>query len=502
MNAYVTEVTKSAHLWNVTNPKLKFSALKQAVSTTLICVAGFIALPACAQFKIDAGPIRQNVPAQAPLSMPVPVQAVPATALSTEPAKPRSVDAIAAVVNNEVITRNDLAQRAKIVERRIAAQNVAMPPREQLEKQLLERMISDRAQLQLANDLGIRIDDTLLDRAVAKIAEQNKLSLAQFRTEIERDGTPFALFREDIRQEITLQRLREREVDAKIQITEAEVDAYLSSPTGAKAVQEINLAQIMVRIPENASAEQIAERRARAEDVMRQLRTGADFGKTAVSFSDAGDALEGGDLGWRNADRLPQMFVEATAELKQGELSKVVKSANGFHILKVVGRRDVAAGEAAGAAAATVQQTRARHILVKVNQVVSVADARRKLSEVKERLDNKAAKFEDLAKLYSNDLSASKGGDLGWVYPGDTVPEFERAMDALKPGEVSAPIESPFGVHLIQVLERKSDDVSKERQRLVARQAVRERKLDEATQDWARQVRDRAYVEVRADDRS
>jgi len=477
------------------------SMQKQALSTILICMAGFTTLPASAQFKGGARPPGLNAPASVPFSTPAPAQTAPAASPSASSTQSRSVDAIVAVVNNEVITRIDLAQRAKIVERRIAAQNVAMPPREQLEKQLLERMISDRAQLQLANDLGIRIDDTLLDRAVAKIAEQNKLPVAQFRTEIERDGTPFPVFREDIRQEITLQRLREREVDAKIQITESEVDAYLSSPTGAKALQEVNLAQIVVRIPENASAEQITERRARAEEVMRQLRTGADFAKTAVSFSDASDALEGGDLGWRNADRLPQLFVEATAELKQGELSKVVKSANGFHILKVVGRRAVAPGQANGAAV-TVQQTRARHILVKVNQVVSVADARRKLLDVKERLDNKASKFEDLAKLYSNDLSASKGGDLGWVYPGDTVPEFEKAMDALKPGEVSAPVESPFGVHLIEVLERKSDDVSKERQRLVARQAVRERKLDEATQEWARQVRDRAYVEIRADDRS
>jgi len=482
---------------------------KKASFALLICMAGFTAVPTWAQFKAGARPLGSSTPAATPFMSPSLGQPIPAATAATagsaaslpSSTQARSIDAIAAVVNNDVITRNDLAQRAKIVERRMAAQNVAVPPREQLEKQLLERMISDRAQLQLANDLGIRVDDALLDRAVAKIAEQNKLSVAQFRIEIEGDGTPFSLFREDIRQEITLQRLREREVDAKIQITEAEVDAYLSSPTGAKASQEVKLAQIMVRIPENASAEQIAERRTRTEDVMRQLRTGADFAKTAASFSDAPDALEGGDLGWRNADRLPQLFVDATTDLKQGELSKITKSANGFHILKVAGRREVAPGQA-GTTAATVQQTRARHILVKVNQVVSVAGARHKLLEVKERLDNNAAKFEDLAKLYSNDLSASKGGDLGWVYPGDTVPEFERAMDALKPGEVSAPVESPFGVHLIQVLERKSDDVSKERQRLVARQAVRERKLDEATQDWVRQVRDRAYVEIRTDDRS
>ena len=458
-------------------------------------------LPATAQTPaVSATKPAAGLKATPTLATPPAVAAAPSGSAGAS-VKARPVDAIAAVVNNEVITRNDLSQRMRMVERRMRAQKIAMPPTDQLEKQLLERMISDRAQMQLAAEQGIRVDDLLLDRAVARLAEQNKLSVTEFRNEIERDGTPFAMFREEIREEITLQRLREREVDNKIQITESEVDAYLNSDTGAQAQQEIDLGQILVRIPENASAEQIAARRARAEDVLRQLKTGADFAKTAASFSDANDALEGGDLGWRNADRLPQLFVEATNDLKQGEVSKIVKSANGFHILKVMGRRSAAAAKASGAST-SVQQTHVRHILVKVNQIVTANEAKRKLTELKERLDNKGGTFEELAKLFSNDLSASKGGDLGWVYPGDTVPEFERAMDGLKPGEVSGPVESPFGFHLIQVLERKADDVSKERQRLIARQAIRERKLDEATQDWARQLRARAYVEIRSDDKS
>lgn len=465
-------------------------------SLALLVVGATSTLPVSAQSKPGA---KAAAAPAAPLSAPV-VQN-PLTLSPVLSKNVRSVDSIAAVVNNEVITRNDLEQRIRIVERRMRNQNVAVPSRAQLERQLLERMITDRAQLQMAMELGIRIDDTMLDRAVARIAEQNKLSLTDFRNEIERDGTAFNLFREEIREEIAIQRLREREVDNKIQITESEVDAYLNSDTGALAKQEINLGQILIRIPENASAEQIANRRARAEDVLRQLRTGADFGKTAASYSDATDALEGGDLGWRNVDRLPQLFVEAIADLKQGDLSKIVKSANGFHILKVMGKRAANAAPSTSAAS-SVRQTHARHILIKVNQIVTAADAKRKLTELKERLDNKAAKFEDLAKLFSNDLSASRGGDLGWIYPGDTVPEFERAMDALKPGEISAPTETPFGFHLIEVLERKADDVSRERQRLVARQAIRERKLDEATQEWTRQLRDRAYVEIRADDKS
>jgi peptidyl-prolyl cis-trans isomerase SurA len=416
-------------------------------------------------------------------------------------------DAIVAVVNTEVITRQELSERMVLVEARMKQQGVAMPPRAEFLKQLLERMIVDRAQLQLAKDLGIRIDDVMLDRAISRLAEQGKMSMQEFRNLIERGGVTFVRYREEIRDEIAMQRVREREVDNRIQISESEVENYLSAQSGLRqAQQEYNLAQILVRIPENASAEQINSRRARAEEVLQKINAGGDFAKLAATYSDSTDALSGGDLGWRNQDRLPQIFMDAVGNLKQGEVSTLVKSANGFHILKVVGKRAVnmmrtgSTGSAA-TAPATVEQTHARHILIKVNQVVSAVDARRKLTELKERLDNKAAKFDDLAKLFSNDLSAAQGGDLGWIYPGDTVPEFERAMAALKPGDVSEPIESPFGYHLIQVLERKIDDVSQERQRLAARLVIRERKLEEATQDWVRQVRDRAYVEYRLEEK-
>lgn len=413
----------------------------------------------------------------------------------------RAVDSILVVVNDEVITRQELNERMRMVERRMANQGAAMPPRAELEKQLLERMIVDRAQMQLAKEVGIRIDDVLLDRAIGRIAEQNKMSLQEFRNQLERDGTPFPRFREEIREEITMQRLREREVDNKIQISESEIDNYLGADAGA-AQQEMNLAQILVRIPENASAEQIAQRRQRAEAAMQQLRAGSDFIKVAATYSDANDALKGGELGWRSQDRLPQLFLDAVAQLKQGEVSAIVQSANGFHILKMVGKRTASIVKSGAASAtAAVQQTHARHILIKVSATVTAADARRKLTELKQRLDNKAAKFDDLAKSFSNDLSASKGGDLGWIYPGDTVPEFERAMDALQPGQVSEPIESPFGYHLILVDERKMADVSQERQRMAARQALRERKVDEAAQDWLRQLRDRAYVEYRTEEK-
>ena len=414
--------------------------------------------------------------------------------------QPVLVDAIVAVVNTDVITLKELDDRVRLVEQRLKRQNTQMPAREILQRQLLERMIVTRAQMQMARDSGIRVDDIMLDRAVSRIAEQNQLSLQTFRDQLERDGLSFARFREEIREEITLQRLREREVDNKLQIGESEVDNYLAASAGKNDAgqQEINLAQILVRVPENASPQQIAERRKRAETAIAQLKSGADFAKTAASFSDAGDALSGGDLGWRSVSRLPQLFVDAVEKINEGEIAALVRSANGFHVLKLNGRRT--ATLAKGASGTLVQQTHARHILIKVNQIVSSAEARRKLIELRERLDNKAAKFEDLARLYSNDGSASKGGDLGWIYPGDTVPEFERAMNALSSGEVSQPVESPFGFHLIEVLERKTEEVSRERQRMMARQSLREQKLDEAYEDWLRQLRDRAYVEYRLDE--
>jgi peptidyl-prolyl cis-trans isomerase SurA len=426
-----------------------------------------------------------------------------ATSPSGAQARVQVVDTIVAVVNNEVITSQELEGRLRQVERRMKSQGIATPPRAELQKQLLERLIVDRAQMQLAKEVGIRVDDLTLDRAVARIAEQNKLSLQEFRNQLEREGTPFGRFRDEIREEIIMQRLREREVGNKIQITESEIENYLGANKDAlpSERQEINLAQILVRIPENASAEQIAQRRQRAEEAAKKLSQGDDFAKIAAAYSDAADSLKGGEIGWRALERLPQLFVDAVAKVNQGELA-LIKSANGFHILKVLGKRTVAQGAKDGAQPVAVQQTHVRHILIKVNQVVSSTEARRKLVELKERLDNKAAKFEDLAKSHSNDFSASKGGDLGWIYTGDTVPEFERAMDALQPGQVSEPVESPFGYHLIQVLERKTDDVSKERQRLVARQMIRERKLEEATEDWLRQLRDRAYVEYRLNENS
>jgi peptidyl-prolyl cis-trans isomerase SurA len=435
-----------------------------------------------------------------------------APAAAATPAKPGSgflppaaananvIDSIAVVVNDEVITKNEVTARMRGVEARMKAQNAPVPDAADLQRQVVERMIVERAQMQLAKEMGVKVDDAMLDRAISRIAEQQKMSLQDMRNAMEKEGTTFASFREEIRNEIMMQRLREHEVDNKIQISDAEVDTYLAAEQAAAAEKvEMNISQILVRIPENASPEQIAARKARADEVARQLRTGADFAKMAATYSDSTDALKGGEIGWRDPDRLPPMFAEALGKLKPGQATPVLRSTTGFHILKMVDKRSLADAQEKDKAAN--QQTHARHILLKVSPTLTANDAKRKLTELKERLDNNAAKFEELARLFSNDGSASKGGDLGWLYPGDTVPEFETAMNALKPGEVSGVVETPFGYHLIEVLERKSDDASKERQRNAARQVIRDRKLEEATEDWARQVRDRAYVEFRGDDK-
>lgn len=403
------------------------------------------------------------------------------------------VDRIVAVVNSEVITSNELAERVKVITQQLRQQGTPLPPEELLQKQVLERMITDRLQLQLAKETALRVDDLQLDRTVARVAEGNKMSLSQFRQALERDGVQFDKFREEIRNEILLSRLREREVDNRIVVTDNEIDYFLSQQAAAPgAATEFNLGHIMLRLPDQASPEVVARQRDRAEQVLAQLRGGAEFSKLAVGFSDAPDALQGGAMGWRSRDRLPELYAQALDVLKPGEVSGIIRSPAGFHLIKLIERRG-------GGLPAIVEETHVRHILVKTSEIVSEADARRKLENLRERIAN-GADFGELAKLNSDDGSSVKGGDLGWIFPGDTVPEFERVMNGLKAGLLSEPFASPFGWHLVQVLERRKTDVSGERKRQEARLILRERKADEAYQEWLRQLRDRAFVEYRSDE--
>ncbi|MFA7267771.1 MAG: peptidylprolyl isomerase [Sterolibacterium sp.] len=409
--------------------------------------------------------------------------------------QPIEIDRIIAVVNDEAMTQYELRSRMASVERQLQTQGTQLPPREVLQKQLLERMIMDRIQIQYAKESATRIDDAQLDTALRRIADSNGMALADFRAALEKDGMVWAKFREEIRDEMIISRLREREVENRVSVSEGEIDNYLANPeTLTSFHEEVHLAHILLRLPEQASPEQLLRVRARAEQALVQLKRGDDFAQVAATFSDAADAMSGGSVGMRPLDRLPNLYAEAAKNLKPGEFSAILRSPTGLHIVKLVERR--------GGSQATpaLRQSHVRHILIKVDELVPEAEARRKAMTLKERLDN-GADFAELARLNSNDLSAAKGGDLGWLYQGDTVPEFERAMDVLKVGEISPPVQSQFGFHIIQLLERRVEDASPERRRMSARQALRERKADEAYQDWLRQLRDRAYVEYRLEDR-
>jgi peptidyl-prolyl cis-trans isomerase SurA len=426
----------------------------------------------------------------------------PATAPAAQPAGPRSsraLDRIVAVVNDEVITANELRTRTTLSEAQLRRQKIQPPPRDVLERQVLERMIVDRAQMQLARETGVRVDDGTVNAAVARVAESNGMTVPALRQRLEADGLSFNQFREDIRQDIILNRLREREVDNRVQISDSELDNFIAEQAGVPAdAQEVNLAQILLRVPENADSSRIDEARKRAEDLLAQLKGGADFARLAASFSNATEALQGGDLGWRNVDRLPSLFVDGIKDVKTGDISGVIRSPNGFHILKVLGRRSAIDAKLA---TGPVQVTHARHILLRVTDLTPEPEVKRRLEEFKGRVEAGQVEFGTLARLHSVDPTGSRGGDLGWLYPGDTVPEFEKAMSGLKLNEISVPIRSPFGWHLIQVLERRTEQASGDRARMQARLALRDRKADEAYQEWLRQLRDKTYVELRLDER-
>jgi peptidyl-prolyl cis-trans isomerase SurA len=429
---------------------------------------------------------------QAPAPAPAPGRLD--TRLNTTPSRIVPVDRIVAVVNDEVITQNDLTERVSLVVRQLQRQGGQLPPAEALSKQILERMITDLLQVQLAKETGIKVDDPTLDRTIERIAQENNMPVADFRAALEKDGIKYPRFREDIRGEILLARLREREVENSIVVTDAEVETELARESREKTTDaEYRLSHVLVVVPPQASSDQIEQRRRKALQALAELRQGGNFAQVAAQYSDAPDALQGGNLGWRPSARLPSLFLETLERMQPGDVSDILKSPNGFHVVKLLEKRGKAA-------APGVQQTHVRHILLRAREGLSDAEARERLRRLRERIVS-GGNFEELARTQSEDASASKGGDLGWVAAGDTVPEFERAMNALKDGEVSQPIQTPFGWHLVQVVQRRSDELSDDRKKIAARQAIRARKADEAYQDWLRQSRDRAFVENRYEER-
>jgi len=416
------------------------------------------------------------------------------TKLSTTPSRIVAVDRIVAIVNDEVITQNDLSERVNLVVKQLQRGGGQVPSTDVLNRQILERMINDLLQVQLAKENGIKVDDATLDKTIERIAQENNLSMTDFRAALDRDGVKYPRFREDIRQEILLSRLREREVDNQVVVTDAEVDTEMAREAKeASSDSEYRLSHILIMVPQQATPEQIEQKRRRAVLALSELRKGSNFPQVAATYSDAPDALQGGNLGWRSSARLPQLFLDVIDKMQPGDISDIMRSPNGFHIVKLLEKR--------GKAAATgVQQTHVRHILIRPKEGLPEAEARKKLEDLRRKIVD-GADFAEVAKTNSDDASASKGGDLGWVAPGDTVPEFEKVMNGLKDNEVSQPVQTPFGWHLVQVLGRRSDEMSADRKKILARQAIRQRKADEAYQDWIRQSRDRAFVENRYDER-
>lgn len=419
------------------------------------------------------------------LPLPAAAAALPATT---------DVDRIVVIVNDDVITASELASRLSETKQQLALEKIKVPPDDILRKQLLDRMVLERLELQLATQTGIHVTDADVDRAFETLAQRNKLSVEDFRKAMTSNGMDVKAFRDQLRDQITIQQLLEREISNRITVTDGEINNFLENRENQADMDvSYNLAHILIGIPESASPEAIQAAKKRAEDIYQQLKQGADFGQTAVSYSQGSDALKGGNLGWKKAGELPELFLGALKTMSPGDISEVLRGPNGFHILKLVDKRG-------DTQAAAVTQTHVRHILLRPSEILSVTEARQQLLNLRERIQH-GEDFAALARAHSEDPgSAANGGDLGWVNPGQMVPEFEKAMNALQPNQLSEPVRTPFGLHLIQVLGRRTHDVTKERMLDAARQQIHARKADERYEQWSRQLRDEAFVEYINDD--
>jgi peptidyl-prolyl cis-trans isomerase SurA len=403
----------------------------------------------------------------------------------------RNSDFIVAIVNTEPITHQEVQTRLFQMEQQLGARGAAMPSRQALYSQELERLISERTQIQRARESGLQIDNQTLDNALQNLARQNQLDMDQFRQRLRDEGVDIRLLRNNLRDELLLQRIREREVQARVRITESELDAFIREQRDTpEAAFELNIAQILVAIPDNATQDQIKPLAAKAQRAAERAKAGEDFAALARELSDASDRDKGGELGFRGADRLPTLFLEATQNLASGAVTDPVRSDAGFHILKLLERRQQARADL------MLSQTRVRHILLRTSAQMSESVARERLAQLRKRLAD-GLDFATAARENSHDGSAQEGGDLGWAVSGQFVPEFEQAMNALAPGQVSEPVTSRFGVHLIQVQERRERKMNEREQREAARSALREKKLEEAYTTWVQELRTRAYVELR-----
>ncbi len=403
------------------------------------------------------------------------------------------LDRIVAIVNEDVIVWSELEERIREVRSQLTSSGTSPPPYHVLQKQVLERLIIERLQLQVADRTGIRVDDNALNAAIADMAQKNNLSLRDFRDILRRDGYDFAEFREQVRDQMRIAQVRQRNVGDRIVVSERDVDNFLANQSNRSAPdREYHIAHILVALPEGASAEEIAQAKQRAEGIVARLRGGGDFAQTAVAMSDGQQALSGGDLGWKKTAELPTIFVPVVPNLGIGEVSDPIRSPSGFHIIKVL--------ETRGNDQYIVNQTLARHILIRPNELISDDDARIRLEQLRARVLG-GEDFGELARSHSDDRgSAIKGGELGWLNPGSLIPRFEEVSDSLAPGEISEPFKTQFGWHIVQVMDRREHDNTEDIVRVKVREQIRERKLEEEGQGWLRQIRDSAYVEYRLDE--
>ncbi len=400
------------------------------------------------------------------------------------------IDRVVAIVNDDVITDSELEQRIDAILLQMRQQKASLPPRSVLKKQVLERIIINRIQLQLAAANGMRVDDETLNQTISRIAEQNGMTISEFRDVIEQDGYSFAQFRENMREEIIITRLRQRQVDSRISVSEKEVENFLiNQKTQGNANDEFHLSHILIALPEGASPTQIKAAQEKAQQVLDEIRQGKNFDMEAMMVSDGQQALKGGDLGWRKAGELPTIFADVAQDMKPGEVSDLIRSPSGYHIIKLVEYRD--------AERHMITQTQARHILIRTDDLTTDEHAKSLLLEIKKRAVN-GEDFAVLAKTYSDDTAtASNGGDLGWVSKGKMVPEFEKVMLAQAPGSISDPIQTQFGWHIIEVQGRREIDDTEEFNRNKVRELIYQRKIEETNVNWLRRLRDESYVEFR-----
>jgi len=403
----------------------------------------------------------------------------------------RSGDHLVAIVNQELVTAVEVSRRLARAQEDAQRSGARLPPPDELRRQVLDSLIEERVILTHARETGGKVDDGELDRAVQAVAAQNQLNVQQLRERLGAEGIDLVRFRSNLRDQLLVERTREREVSQRIRVSDSDVEDYLERQRRAAAADApVNLAQILISVPSGASEAVVAERRRLAEAALARVRAGEPFEAVARQVSEDAQREQGGEIGARPASRLPDLFVEATRALKPGEVTPaLVRSGAAFHILKVLSRGDVGPAQ--------VTQTRARHILLRMSSRLTAEAAQARLAGYRRQIESGARTFEDMAREFSEDGSAAQGGDLGWASPGTMVPEFEEAMNALPVGGLSQPVVSRFGVHLIQVMQRRDVAVDPRQLREQARNALREQRFDDAYAEWARDLRGRAYVEMR-----